>query len=113
MTSKTSTAKAGMKLNYKQIFLIGFGFLASSLAWSIYNSQVPLILEQRFQLSGVLIGTIMTIDNFFGVIFQPLVGAASDRTWKWIGLRLSWILIGIPVCALLFSLAPLQKTLWA
>ena len=40
MTSKTSTAKAGMKLNYKQIFLIGFGFLASSLAWSIYNSQV-------------------------------------------------------------------------
>ena len=113
MTSKTSTAKAGMKLNYKQIFLIGFGFLASSLAWSIYNSQVPLILEQRFQLSGVLIGTIMTIDNFFGVIFQPLVGAASDRTRTRIGRRMPWIVIGIPVCALFFSLAPLQKTLWA
>lgn len=113
MSNQNSTAKTVPKLNYKQIFLIGFGFLASSLAWSIYNSQVPLILEQRFQLSGVLIGTIMTIDNFFGVIFQPLVGAASDRTRTRIGRRMPWIVVGIPVCALFFSLAPLQKTLWA
>ena len=96
-----------------QIFLIGFGFLASSLAWSIYNSQVPLILEQRFQLSGVLIGTIMTIDNFFGVIFQPLVGAASDKTRTRVGRRLPWIIFGIPICALFFSLAPLQQSLRA
>ena len=113
MSKQNSTAKAALKLNYKQIFLIGFGFLASSLAWSIYNSQVPLILEQRFQLSGVLIGTIMTIDNFFGVIFQPLVGAASDKTRTRIGRRMPWIIVGIPVCALFFSLAPLQQTLWA
>ena len=113
MSKQNSTAKAGLKLNYKQIFLIGFGFLASSLAWSIYNSQVPLILEQRFQLSGVLIGTIMTIDNFFGVIFQPLVGAASDKTRTRVGRRLPWIIFGIPICALFFSLAPLQQSLRA
>ena len=63
-----------LKLNYPQTFLIGFGFLASSLAWSIYNSQVPLILSERFLMTNAMIGTIMTIDNFFGVIFQPLVG---------------------------------------
>ena len=113
MSKQNSTAKAGLKLNYKQIFLIGFGFLASSLTWSIYNSQVPLILEQRFHLSGVLIGTIMTIDNFFGVIFQPLVGAASDKSRTRVGRRMPWIIAGIPICALFFSLAPLQKSLWA
>ena len=85
------TKKKKNRLNYPQIFLIGFGFLASSLAWSIYNSQVPLILEQRFLMSGTLIGTIMTIDNFFGVIFQPLIGAWSDNTRTRLGRRLPWI----------------------
>lgn len=107
------TKKKKTRLNYPQIFLIGFGFLASSLAWAIYNSQVPLILEQRFLMSGTLIGTIMTIDNFFGVIFQPLIGAWSDNTRTRIGRRMPWILIGLPICALLFSLVPLQHTLGA
>lgn len=104
--------KKKMRLNYPQIFLIGFGFLASSLAWSVYNSQVPLILEQRFLLTNTVIGAIMTIDNFFGVIFQPLIGAWSDNTRTKLGRRMPWIMIGIPVCALFFTLIPLQHALW-
>lgn len=106
-------AKKNLKLNYPQIFLIGFGFLASSLAWAIYNSQVPLILSERFLLSNTLIGTIMTIDNFFGVIFQPLIGAWSDNTRTRLGRRMPWIVLGLPVCAILFSLVPLQQVLWS
>lgn len=101
-----------IKLNYPQTFLIGFGFLASSLAWAIYNSQVPLILSQRFLLSNTLIGAIMTIDNFFGVIFQPLIGAWSDNTQTRIGRRLPWIAFGLPICIVLFVLIPLQNVLW-
>ena len=67
---EATVAKKKLRLNYTQTFLIGFGFLASSLAWAIYNSQVPLILSERFLLSNTLIGTIMTIDNFFGVIYN-------------------------------------------
>lgn len=55
----------------------------------------------------------MTIDNFFGVIFQPLIGASSDNTRSRIGRRMPWIAIGLPLCALLFSLVPLQHTLVA
>lgn len=105
--------KKKLRLNYTQTFLIGFGFLASSLAWAIYNSQVPLILSERFLLSNTLIGTIMTIDNFFGVIFQPLIGAWSDNTRTRIGRRMPWIAIGLPICAILFTLVPLQQTLMA
>src|SRR5690625_418689 len=108
---ETSTEKKKLRLNYKQTFLIGFGFLASSLAWAIYNSQVPLILEGRFLLSGTVIGTIMTIDNFFGVIFQALIGAWSDNTRTRMGRRMPWIAIGLPICAILFSIVPLQQTL--
>lgn len=100
-----------LKLNYPQIVLIGFGFLASSLAWAVYNSQVPLILDERFHLSRTLIGTIMTIDNFFGVLLQPLIGAWSDHTRSRLGRRMPWIVIGLPICAILFSIIPLQQVL--
>lgn len=107
------SATSKSKLNYWQILLIGFGFMGSSLAWSIYNSQVPLMLEERFLLSGTLIGVVMTIDNFFGVIFQPLVGAWSDKTRTKFGRRMPWILIGIPVCAVFFLLIPTQEKIWS
>jgi len=98
-------------LNYPQILLIGFGFFASSLAWAIYNSQVPLMLSERFFLSGTLIGTIITIDNFFGVIFQPLIGAWSDNTRTRFGRPMPWILFGLPVCERLFALiSPPQRS---
>ncbi len=95
-----------MKLNYKRTLLLGFGFLASSLAWSLYNSFVPVMLEKRFGMMTSTIGMIMTIDNIFGVIFQPVVGALSDRTCTRLGRRMPWILVGIPTSALFFFLIP-------
>ena len=100
-----------MKLDYKKTFLIGFGFFASSLAWSLYNSFVPVMLEERFFLTTTIIGLIMTIDNFFGVVFQPLVGMLSDRTHTRIGKRMPWILFGIPTCAAAFIMIPRARSL--
>lgn len=100
-----------MRLDYKKTFLIGFGFFASSLAWSLYNSFVPVMLEQRFLLTTTVIGIIMTIDNFFGVVFQPLVGMLSDRTHTRIGKRMPWILFGIPTCAAAFVMIPRAQSL--
>lgn len=104
--------RRGLRLNYWQIALIGLGFMASSLVWAVYNAQVPLLLDERFGLSRTLIGTIMTFDNFFGVILQPLIGVWSDQTRSRFGRRLPWIVLGIPVCAVLFALIPLQVVLW-
>lgn len=104
--------KMVLKLNYWQISLIGVGFMASSSAWAVYNAQVPLILDERFNMSRTMIGTIMTIDNFFGVILQPLIGAWSDNTRSRIGRRLPWIILGVPICSFLFALIPLQTVLW-
>lgn len=100
-----------MRLEYRKTFLIGFGFFASSIAWSLYNSLVPVMLEQRFLLATTFIGIIMTIDNFFGVIFQPMVGALSDRTHTRIGKRMPWMLFGIPLCAVAFAFIPRMTTL--
>jgi maltose/moltooligosaccharide transporter len=102
-----------MKLDYKKTFLIAFGFFATSLAWSIYNSTVPMIIESRYVHSTAVIGLIMTIDNVFGVIFQPLFGQLSDRTHTRFGRRMPYIMAGIPICATAFIFIPRTKTLAA
>lgn len=100
-----------VKMNYKRTMLIGLGFFASSLLWSIYNSFVPLIL-QDYITSTATVGLIMTFDNIFGVIFQPYFGARSDRTRTRFGRRIPYILVGAPICAVLFSLIPQMHALW-
>lgn len=101
------------KLNYRNTSLIGFGFFASMLVWAIYNSFVPILLEQRFLLTTTSIGIIMTIDNFFGVIFQPLIGSISDRTVTRRGRRMPWIILGLPLSALAFAFIPRMYSLYS
>ena len=107
-----SADKSGNRLDMRKTFLIGLGFFSSSLLWSVYNSFVPLILR-GFISSTTLIGSIMTIDNIFGVIFQPLFGMLSDRTRTPIGKRMPYIIIGAPVCGILFALIPQMRSLFA
>jgi Na+/melibiose symporter-like transporter len=101
----------GPRLDYKRTFLIGFGFLATSIAWSMYNANVPLLLNKLGTLSTFTIGVIMTIDNIFALIFQPYFGALSDRTITRWGRRLPFILIGLPICAALFIFIPRMPSL--
>ena len=93
------------KLDVKKILLLSCGFFASSIAWSVYNAYVPQILE-RFIASTAVIGFIMTFDNIFGVVFQPLFGNLSDKTRTRFGRRMPYIFIGLPVCAAAFTMIP-------
>lgn len=102
---RTKQPELDEKLNYRHTLLIGFGFFASSLLWSLYNSFMPLIL-QDFISSTTLVGFIMTIDNIFGVIFQPYFGSLSDRTQSPLGKRLPYILCMAPLSAVCFFLIP-------
>lgn len=101
-----------MKLDYKKTMLIGFGFLAVSIAWAVYNAYVPLLLQNYIQETWI-IGAIMTIDNVFGAIFQPVFGNISDKTKTRFGRRMPFIMIGIPICAVAFFFVPFTTALWA
>jgi len=104
------------KLDVKKTLLLSFGFFASSIAWSVYNSFVPQILDQilgDFVRKTTVIGFIMTIDNIFGVIFQPVFGRMSDKTRTRFGRRMPYIFIGLPVCAAAFMMIPHMDSLWS
>lgn len=84
------------KLNYKKTFLLGFGFFAISIMWSVYNSFMPKILSNYIG-STAIIGFIMTIDNYFAIFIQPAVGTISDSINTRFGKRMPFIMIGMPL----------------
>jgi maltose/moltooligosaccharide transporter len=93
---------------YGRTFLLGFGFLGVSILWSVYNSYVPVFLEQRFALSALAIGFIMTLDNIAALYIQPLIGVISDNTRTRFGRRMPYILVGAPIAAIGFVLIPMM-----
>ena len=99
-----------MKLNYKKLLLLGFGFFAISLTWSLYNSFVPIFLR-KFIGSNALIGFIMTLDNYAGLFLQPMFGTLSDRTRTKLGKRMPYLIFGMPIAAVLVSIIPMHWSL--
>ncbi|NLE26058.1 MAG: SLC45 family MFS transporter [Clostridiaceae bacterium] len=100
-----------MKLNIAKTFTISLAFFTISLAWTIYNTFVPVFLIGNEQISGLIksstvLGVIMTLDNLFGLIFQPYFGSLSDKTKTRFGRRMPFIIVGIPLSALFFSIIP-------
>lgn len=105
-----------MKLNVAKTFTISLAFFTISLAWTIYNTFVPVFLLGNEQIAGLIksstvLGVIMTLDNFFGLIFQPYFGALSDKTKTKFGRRMPFIIIGIPLSALFFFMIPFYNEL--
>lgn len=99
------------KLNIKLTFYIGFASLAIQTSWALYDSQVPISL--LFYISSIaLVGLIMGIDNFVGVLIQPVMANVSDNTrTKW-GRRMPYIILGIPISAIFFALIAFETSLF-
>jgi len=45
-----------MKIDYKKLFLLGFGFMGISVVWALYNADVPVILQSQFGMSNFATG---------------------------------------------------------
>ena len=116
MSKENQKKKRGYSTGQLVIASLGFG--AVMVFWTIYNSFVPLILDEKLSNLGSIVlsatvvstltGFIMTIDNFFGLVFQPIFGRKSDRMRSRYGKRMPYLLVGVPVCAVLFVLIPLM-----
>jgi len=95
-----------MTLNYKRTFFIGLAFLSISAFWQIYDSLIPLILQNSFNLKDTVIGIIMAADNVLAIFMLPLFGALSDKTDTKIGKRMPYILAGTVVSVLFMISIP-------
>jgi maltose/moltooligosaccharide transporter len=90
----------------KTVFTIGFGFLAISIAWALYNAYVPIFLAESFQLSAQQIGWITSFNNALTLLLLPLFGGLSDRIPYPRPRRKPFLLVGIPLSAFFLALIP-------
>ena len=101
-----------MKLNIKKTFLLGLGFFSVSLVWPLYNVYVPIFLRS-FINSQFQINAIMTLDNILAVFLIPVIASLSDKTNTRFGRRMPYLIIGIPLSAIMFILLPRHTNFWS
>jgi Na+/melibiose symporter-like transporter len=95
-------------------------YLTTHVSWLVKLAQAQgenvVASGGGFTLVPLFIGIVMTFDNIFGVIFQPMFGKLSDNTHSKLGKRRPFIVTCAPVSAVLFAMIPVvylqTKTLW-
>ncbi len=93
-----------MKLNYKRTILVGFAFFLICAFWQAYDTIVPLILTNKFDMPQTWSGVIMALDNIFAVFMLPFFGSLSDKTKTKFGRRTPFIFVGTICAAISFTL---------
>jgi maltose/moltooligosaccharide transporter len=99
------------KLSFWQIWNMCFGFLGIQFAFALQNANVSRI----FQTLGAGVGDIPMLwiaAPFTGLIVQPLIGYASDRTWGRLGRRRPYFLAGALLTTLALLWMPNSGWLW-
>ncbi len=99
------------QFSYGQILVIGLGFFIISVAWSLYNGLMPLMLGEFIE-SKATRGAIMGMDNLANLFLLPIIGAWSDRINTSFGKRLPFLMIGMPLAAIFLFVLPNFLNLW-
>mgnify|MGYP006266569315 CR=1 FL=1 len=114
MARTTATGKTLPSGFYRTTIVIGLGFFTMGLMDPLYDSFVPIFLRD-YIASRSAIGTIMTLDNIFAVLLIPIVAAWSDQVRTPIGRRMPFIIVTLPLTAIMFGFVPsaARISLWA
>lgn len=101
------------QLSFWQIWNVSFGFLGVQFGFALQNANVSRILSD---LGADLhsLSLFWLVAPIMGLLIQPLVGAASDRTWNKFGRRIPYLLLGAVAAAfgmILMPNAPLVVTI--
>ena len=87
-------------LSHRKALAYSAGNFGAGLFYAFNNFTLPLYLS-IYTNNAILIGWLSSTRSFEQAIFQPLVGAWSDRTWTRLGRRAPFFLATMPIAAVL------------
>jgi maltose/moltooligosaccharide transporter len=97
--------------NFWQIWNMSFGFLGIQFGWGLQMANMSAIYEylgaRADQIPILWLAAPLT-----GLLVQPMIGHASDRTWGKLGRRRPYFLAGAILSSLALILMPNSSTLW-
>lgn len=95
MGSKYFCAKDNGKLNYGHTILTGFGFLASSIAWAIYDPYITKILNKLLNESSMITSWSTKLNELFPTLAKFAEANGEDVATAAGGITLVPLFIGI------------------
>jgi len=103
--NNSSTTQQKPRLSFWQIWNVSFGFLGVQFGFALQNANASRILSD---LGADLhsLSLFWLVAPLTGLIVQPLVGSASDKTWNKLGRRNPYILAGGLAAAIGMVLMP-------
>ncbi len=94
-----------------QIWNMSFGFLGIQFGWGLQMANMSAIYEylgaRADQIPILWLAAPLT-----GLIVQPIIGHASDRTWGRLGRRRPYFLVGAILSSAALVLMPRSSALW-
>ncbi len=97
--------KAKPDLGFWKLWNLSFGFFGVQIAYALQSAQVSRIFStigaDPHDLSYFWI-----LPPLMGLIVQPIIGAASDRTWNRFGRRLPYLIVGALVAIVVMCFLP-------
>ncbi len=103
--------KTKPKLSFWQIWNMSFGFLGIQFGFALQNANVSRI----FETLGAKIDDIPILwiaAPVTGLIIQPIIGHASDKTWCKLGRRRPYFLVGALLASIALFIMPNSPVLW-
>ncbi len=99
------------ELPLRQILNMSVGFLGIQFAFGLQNANVSRIFQtlgaRQAEIPALWIAAPLT-----GLLMQPVIGYASDRTWGRFGRRRPYFLAGAVLTATALLVMPNSPTLW-
>lgn len=97
--------KAKPDLGFWKLWNLSFGFFGVQIAYALQSANISRIFS-TLGADPHNLSYFWILPPLMGIIVQPIVGAASDRTWNRLGRRLPYLLIGAAVAVLVMCLLP-------
>lgn len=92
-------------LSFWQIWNLSFGFMGVQFGFALQNGNVSRIL-QALGADVHHLGYFWLAAPIAGIVIQPIIGGASDKTWTKLGRRIPFILAGAIMATVAMFLMP-------
>jgi len=98
-------------LSFWQIWNMSFGFLGIQFGWGLQMANMSAIYTYLGAKASA-IPILWLAAPITGILIQPLIGQASDRTWTRLGRRRPFILGGAILASLALLIMPNSPSIW-
>lgn len=92
-------------LNFWKLWNLSFGFFGVQIAYALQSANISRIFA-TLGADPHNLSYFWILPPLMGIIVQPIVGVASDRTWCKMGRRLPYLLIGAVIAVIVMCLLP-------